>query len=261
MIGRQIKSFTTAGRAGRTRREIIVAASAVAAVATLTGCADEIGQNYRIMVEDENGNVLGSGVWEWRESKPGWGIGSPPSYWDYEALPIHHPLVGKMYVIGGPNSGYGSFRARKILEAYQAVDSIPKVTFSTATEYGGVGVDGARHLARMTKRVELPRPDTPCVVQFGDERDPRSVRVVMTHSKTRPVEVDLRFFAQPTKEPVSTGILKHLPWLPQHMGLFIGTPTKVQNRDHLEASAIAGSSFLRRADREKIYTAQRSTKP
>ena len=65
----------------------------------------------------------------------------------------------------------------------------------------------------MTTRVELPLKGTPCFVQFTDERDPRTVRIVMTYSKTKPAEVVLRFFVQPTEDRVTTGIMNHLPWL------------------------------------------------
>ena len=55
--------------------------------------------------------------------------------------------------------------------------------------------------------------DAPGIVKFADESNPKTARIVMTYSETKRPEVNLRYFAQPTRDPVTTGIMKHLPWL------------------------------------------------
>jgi hypothetical protein len=193
-----------------TRREALF--STGAALTLLGGCDPTTlkTQNFRIMVEDEDGKLLGSGVWQLREKVP------VVQYWegsgkDGEAFPIRHPTHGKMYVTRGSNSGWGNLNGADILEAYQAAGLVPKSDRRMSD--GRIGEEGFRQLARMKTRIELPIERTPCVVEFARDMDPSTVRIVITYSKTRSVDVRLRFFVQPTSEPLTTGILSHLPWL------------------------------------------------
>jgi hypothetical protein len=142
--------------------------------------------------------------------------------------------------------------------AYQQLGLIPKLKETRAS----LGAEGFRHIARMKVRVELPPSRGQCVVQFADDKDPRSVRVVMTYSKTKPVEVALKWFAQPTNERVTTGILGHLPWLPSipDLGLLVGAVGQVPHREHREADTVAATNFLTERMQEELIDAARRRK-
>jgi hypothetical protein len=135
-------------------------------------------QNFRITVEDDQGHVLGSGVWQWQERVPV--VALEEFYgWDGEAFPILHPVMGRMYVTLSSSSGWGGGGGWSILRAYQSAGLIQKFETPSAR----LGAEGFRQIARMKSRIELPPSAGKCVVQFADETDPRSVRVVMTYSR------------------------------------------------------------------------------
>jgi hypothetical protein len=135
--------------------------------------------------------------------------------------------------------------------AYQQLGLIPKLKETRAS----LGAEGFRHIARMKVRVELPPSRGHCVVQFADDKDPRSVRVVMTYSKTKPVEVALKWFAQPTNERLTTGILGHLPWLRSYSGLLLGVAPPIPHRDHREADTVSTADFLTERMRKELNEA------
>jgi hypothetical protein len=202
-------------------------------------------QNFRLTVEDDTGKVLGSGVWQWQENVP-WRAMHEFVSTDGEAFAIVHPRLGKLYVARGANSGWGSLSAEATLEQYQKAGLIPE--FERHAPHGGVGVEGYRQMSRMTTRVQLPPKHTPCIVQFTDERDSKSARIVMTYSRTAAIEVQLRFFVQPTGDRMTTGILTQLPWLsslPIH--LLSGTTRGAGEKDigtHRDAARLIDSNFV-----------------
>ena len=88
----------------------------------------------------------------------------------------------------------------------------------------------------------MPVEHTPGVVQFANDRDRTTMRMVTTYSKRKSPEVILRFFVVPTNEPITTGILKHLPWLPSRAGKFIlgdfGKLDRSQDQDGTDISPV-----------------------
>jgi hypothetical protein len=216
-------------------------------------------QNFRLTVEDNTGKVLGSGVWQWQENVPRRAMHEFVSK-DGEAFPIVHPALGKMYVTRGANSGWGSLSAEATLKQYQKAGLIPE--FERHAPHGGVGKEGYRQLALMTTRVQLPREHTPGVVKFADERNPKSARIVMTHSRTATVEVELRFFVQPTRDRMTTGILGQLPWLnslPTH--LLSGTTRGTGEKDigpHRDAARLIDSDFVTHETRIRLARARKN---
>jgi hypothetical protein len=227
----------------RSRRGFLIGTSALA----LAGCDHTTlqTQNFRISVEDEFGKPLGSGVWQWEERVPlqqyreNYGLIG-------EAFPIRHPMHGKMYVTTGSNSGYGdgggSLHGADILDAYQAAGLAPK--FERRAVPFGIGAEGFRLLKKIRTRVELPIKRTPCVVAFQSDSDPSTVRIVMTYSRTRPIEVELRFFVQPTSEPLTAGIWDHLPWVTSDEGRMTMRMRNSGPSEHREVENLNPDEFL-----------------
>lgn len=121
-----------------------------------------------------------------------------------------------------------------------------------------LGPIGFQHIVGIKRRIEVPLNHTPGVVQFGNDQDPETMRMVTTYSKRKSPEVVLRFFVVPTKEPMTTGILKDLPWLPSRAGMFIlgaGKWDDSQDRNGIDVTAYV---FLDRMTREKFASENRA---
>ena len=98
--------------------------------------------------------------------------------------------------------------------------------------------------------VPISAVNSPPIVSFRDEKDPRTVEVVPICDRNSKPDDDLRFFVQATRERMTTGrIFEHLPWLRQKMDLLVGyrrefTPAE---RAGIRTSEMIGAvSFLAR---------------
>jgi hypothetical protein len=192
-----------AQRAHLPRRTVLTGLGATAAVTTLGGCMTSLKtQNFRITVEDENGRVFGSGVYQWAEKVPAVQFRIYGGA-DGEAFQIQHPTHGMMYVCIRRLSGLS------ILKAYQAAGLVPKLERDGTRD--GIGTEGFRLLQRIKAKVALHADATPVVIKFLDDADPASWRVLA--SSRDPNELGLRFFAQTTTDGMTNSILQKLPWL------------------------------------------------
>ena len=184
--------------------------------------------------------VLGSGVWEWREFVPAQQMAELFT-WDGEAFPIIHPTFGKMYVFRGPTTGLGRFDAGRIFAAYDGAFLIPHAPekSSHARSTGGLGEYGFSELTRMMdrKRISISTAYAPAIVQFDNDADRYTGRLLRIWSESGQPEIVLRFFVVPTKKPMSQGILNHLPWL---LDAFKSRDNLVPNRP----TRISASAFL-----------------
>ena len=221
------------------RRAVVRAAGAAVLASALAGCwpfQRRMTQNFRITIEDEFGLKLGSGVWRYEENVPQQHL-SVYAGWDGEAFPIVHPTRGKMYVVKGGNSGWRLMGGGDIKRLYQQAGLMPADDVK-----GDLGAEGFRHIAGIRQRIELPLEHTPGIVQFSNDQDRMTMRLVTTYSKRKPAEVILRFFVVPTDERMTTGILKHLPWLPSRAGKYIlgefGKLDRSQDQDGTDISPV-----------------------
>jgi hypothetical protein len=102
-----IRNESIVERAGVTRRAALgVVAGALGTSLSACSMVTLKTQNIRFTVEDDQGHVLGSGVWQWQENVPMTAL-QELYRWDGEAFPIVHPTMGKMYVTKRGNSGWG----------------------------------------------------------------------------------------------------------------------------------------------------------
>jgi hypothetical protein len=160
-------------------------------------------QNFRVTVEDDRGKQLATAVWRMHSSRTS--IQGPSEGVDGEAFVIEHPRLGKLYVLGGMNS-------EVLKNAYRKLGILP----SSYEECSVFPLDCPSALPQMKKtRVLIEQRRTPLVVRFRNQHIPASIQLVDTRSASGN-DIELRFFVQATNDPVTCGIVKHLPWLETH---------------------------------------------
>jgi len=185
---------------------------------SLSSCSSLFGEavRYRITVEDQSGNKLGSGVWE---TKMWWSV----------ALPVYESsLIGQAFPITLPDGeeqafvamgraprsnpywyGPADLNARSIMYlAFKAALKKKEVSEKRpASEYGSNSAKKFGSLRRFQGRAEIIK-DRLFVVTFADVNDPETVKKLSESFYGK-----LRFFVEITSDPISTGIEKHLPWI------------------------------------------------
>lgn len=158
--------------------------------------------NVRVVVETDKGSF--SAVWRVTASQTGFRIGS-------ENLAGGAGLLGDAVVIEtaeGPVFALMRERPQGELLAVSITRALdPDLTSADA----GPLLSAVKKLGRRSgqDRKELPEPDWPLMIRFGDITDPGSVALV------QPAQIGVRRIdLQTTSEPESRGIEELLPWVP-----------------------------------------------
>lgn len=192
---------------------IVVVVVGVVGYLIATSRGQEARQNFRITVEDDRGRQLATAVWEMH------GVKRHPTVsegFSGQAFVIEHPTLGKLYVLDAANKGDGRHStnylgAGGIKIAYEKIGILPT---NHDLKCAILLVDCPSYISEMKRaRAPVVQMQTPAVVRFRNEADPTSIEMLTTQFTNGANDVELRFFVQPTSDPVTCGIEKHLPWL------------------------------------------------
>jgi len=195
------------------RRELLFGAAGTAGALALGGCGlfDRRG-SYRVRMTIEalvpEGVRSGSSVFEVIASKvfkllPDERSGD--SELKGQAVAVELPAGPLFALLKDDDAGQSlQYRVTKALS--------PGASFNSIDDY----VATVRALSSGDHSAELPRTDWPMMVRFRDLNDPASVE------RVNPDAVGVkRILLETTKDGVTTGIEKRLPWLVKHHGSLI----------------------------------------
>jgi len=187
----------------------ILIAIVIIILLSLSSCTSLFGEavRFRITVEDQSGNRLGSGVWEHKK----WpGI---LSYYQSsiigQAFPIQLPENdGEAFVVMVQNFSINIYPVHILRDAFEAALKKNEVSEKWSKQsYLHDQAKRLRNLKRFQGRAEnLQNPLL--VVTFDDVNDSGTVKRL-----PKIIYAKLRFFVEITSDPISTDIEKHLPWI------------------------------------------------
>jgi hypothetical protein len=194
---------------------------------------------YRLTVDVEaDGKVhTGSGVIEVTFRRHGWSdtqtLGVHPTL-KGEAIPVDLGERGTFFVLlqKAPDRGAVSDPAYLPLQAFDL-------------ESGGLTGDKLRRLGSVSARATVK--DLPLMVRFRDLKEPMSVERVDPGNLEKSFGSGVRLIratVETTRDPLTTGILKRLPWLPEyHSKLFDGRRIHTIEAPNQLANSLGSGSF------------------
>lgn len=202
------------------KRSMQAVALAVALAIALAACGETFATKarFRLTIEDLDGKVLGSAVWEQR------------SWNDFpvsqarlvgEAFPIQLPDSGGLAFVlpvtaGCRYEGWIGGILRMLERSYRRAGAIRERR--SDEDVNGALIDTVKLISQTKVRVPLvSQGGWPFVVRFANHADPATVADVPIQDsgcKAHSGSVPLRAFFQVTDEPITKGAAaKHLPWL------------------------------------------------
>jgi hypothetical protein len=128
--------------------------------------------------------------------------------------------------------------------------AMPLHEFGLATSIGALEESTLARLSSVNARADVRPQNLPMLVWFSDARDPKTVELVDPTdigARLGPGVRLTRATLETTREPVTTGIERKLPWLPGRKGVagtITGAPLLTPNRPERNLTGIEFSTEL-----------------